>query len=206
MADLERATKTAAGRRLELRQRQRRTRDIGAEQRGPREHRERVHRHVAAGHADLVGDVVIQDIRMHRRAGRVQREVDQPRFGTLVGTERDDARDAGLLRLLLQPRELSVVAVEHNGTVRLESGKDLRLGVGDRLDAGEEFQMHRLDRGDDGDVRPHHLHQRSDLAGMVHADLEHRKARARRAARQRQRHAPVIVERCDRGMGLALCR
>ena len=86
------------------------------------------------------------------------------------------------------------------------AGEDFGLGVGDRLDAGEEFQMHRLDRGDDGDMRPHHLDQRLDLARMVHADLEHGKARCGRAARQRQRHAPMIVEGRGRGMGLALRR
>ena len=82
--------------------------------------------------------------------------------------------------------------------------ENFRLGVGNRLDAGKEFQMHRLDRGDDGDMRPHHPDQRLDFAGVIHADLEDRKTRRRRAARQRQRHAPVIVERRGRGMGLAL--
>ena len=38
---------------------------------------------------------------------------------------------------------------------------------------GEVAQVHRLDRGDDGHVRAHHLGERRDLAGVVHADLEH---------------------------------
>ena len=59
---------------------------------------------------------------------------------------------------------------------------------------GEEFQVHRLDRGDDRHVRAHQLRQRRDLAGVVHADLEHAVARVGRHARQRQRHAPVVVE------------
>ena len=63
------------------------------------------------------------------------------------------------------------------------------------FDALEEFEMHRLDGGDDRDVRAHHPRQRRDLAGVVHADLEDAEARARRHARQRQRHAPVVVER-----------
>ena len=66
--------------------------------------------------------------------------------------------------------------------------------------------MHRLDRGDDRDVRPHQLDERRDLAGMVHADLEDAVARRRRHARQRQRHAPVVVERGRRIVDRALRR
>jgi hypothetical protein len=64
--------------------------------------------------------------------------------------------------------------------------------------------MHRLDGGDDGDMRPHHPDQRLDLACVVHADLEDGEPGGCRTTRQRQRHAPVVVERGGRGMGLAL--
>ena len=82
-----------------------------------------------------------------------------------------------------QPGELRIVAVEHHRAAGLDACKDFRLGVGDRLDAGKELQMHRLDRGDDGDMRPHHPHQRLDFAGVIHPDLEDRKPR--RSAGQR---------------------
>ena len=59
-------------------------------------------------------------------------------------------------------------------------------------------------RGDDRNVRAHQLGERRDLAGVVHADLEHRVFRARRTARERQRHAPVIVVGGGRGMRLAV--
>ena len=62
--------------------------------------------------------------------------------------------------------------------------------------------MDRRDRRDQRDMRPHHAHERRDLAGVVHADLEHAEARVRRHARQRQRHAPVIV--VGRGGGVRL--
>ena len=39
----------------------------------------------------------------------------------------------------------------------------------------KELQMHRLDGGDDRDMRPHQLRQRRDLAGVVHAHFEHGK-------------------------------
>ena len=53
-------------------------------------------------------------------------------------------------------------------------------------------------------MRAHQLGERRDLAGMVHADLEHGVFGARPAARERQRHAPVIVVGGGRGMRLAV--
>ena len=81
------------------------------------------------------------------------------------------------LRRLLQPRELRIVAVDHRRAARLDAGEDFRLGVGDRFERAEEFEMHRLDGGDDRDMRPHQPRQRRDLAGVVHAHLEHGEAR-----------------------------
>ena len=75
----------------------------------------------------------------------------------------------------LQPRELRIVAVEHDRAAGLQPDENFRLGVGNRLDAGEELQMHRLHRGDDGDLRAYHLDQGLDFAGVIHADLEDRK-------------------------------
>ena len=102
--------------------------------------------------------------------------------------------------MFLQSRELRIVAVEHHGAAGLDTCKDFRLGIGNRLDAGKELQMHRLHRGDHGHLRPHHLHQRLDFAGVIHADFEDRETHRRRTSRQRQRHAPVIVERRGRGV------
>ena len=87
--------------------------------------------------------------------------------------ERDDARDAGRLGGRGELRKLAVVAIEHGGAARLEPEEDLRLGVGDLFQRAEIFQMHRRDRGDDRHMRAHQLGERRDLAGMVHADLEH---------------------------------
>ena len=64
--------------------------------------------------------------------------------------------------------------------------------------------MHRLDGCDRRDVRTHHHRQRRDLAGMVHADLEDAEAGRLRHARQRQRHAPMIVVGRSGRMGQAL--
>ncbi len=84
--------------------------------------------------------------------------------------------------------------------------EDFRLGVGDLLDRFEILQMHRRDRGDDRDIGAHQARQRPDLARMIHAEFEDRKARIGGTARQRQRHAPVIVVGGGRGMGEAGAR
>jgi hypothetical protein len=40
---------------------------------------------------------------------------------------------------------LRVVAIDHGGAARLEAEENFRLGVGDRLDRPEIFQMRGLD-------------------------------------------------------------
>ncbi len=68
----------------------------------------------------------------------------------------------------------------------------------------ERSQMHGRDGSDDGGMRPGELRGRPDFAGVVHAHFEHHVFRARRAARERKRHAPVIVVGGGRGVRLRL--
>ncbi len=155
---------------------------------------------------DLVGDASPHDIRLDRRALRLQRAADQAGFGPGVLAEADDARHIGLGGASLEPGELRIVAVDHRGAAGNEPEKDLGLGVRDLIDRLEEFEMHRRDGGDDRHVGPHQPGERRDLAGVVHADLENAVAGLLGQARERERHAPVIVERGDRGMDLAVAR
>ena len=134
----------------------------------------------------------------------MQRAFDQPGVRARVLAEGDDALDIGVLRAALEAGELRVVAVDHRRAAAFEPQEDFRLGVGDRLERAEEFQMHRLDGRDDRDLRPYQPRERLDLAGMVHAQLEHRVACALGAARERKRHAPMVVVGRERGMGLAV--
>ncbi len=115
----------------------------------------------------------------------LQRRPQQFRVGVGVPAERDNARNASRLGGGFEPRVLTVVAVENGGAARLDPGKDFRLGVGDFFERAKIFQMHRLDGGDDGDVRTHQFGERRDLAGMVHADFEHRVFRGLRTAGER---------------------
>ena len=55
-------------------------------------------------------------------------------------------------------------------------------------------------------VRAAHARERRDLACVIHPHLEHAEARVGRHARQRQRHAPVIVVGSGRGVGFAAGR
>src|SRR5439155_24353175 len=89
--------------------------------------------------------------------------------------------------------ELRIITVEHRRTVLLETRKNLRFRVGNRLDTGEKFEMHRLDRGDDGDMRAHEFGERRELARMTHAEVELAQARGLGEPRERKRHAPVII-------------
>ena len=122
-----------------------------------------------------------------------------------VLSEGDDALDARVLGLALEARELAVVAIDHRCTAVPEPQEDFGLGVGDRLDRAEKFEMHRLDRGDDRHVRPHQPGQRLDLAGMIHSHFEHGVARVFGTARERERNAPMIVVRGGGCMGFAAC-
>ena len=58
---LELAARAAAGRRREPGERERRQREIGARERGRGQHRQRIHHDMAAGRAELVGDVGAED-------------------------------------------------------------------------------------------------------------------------------------------------
>ena len=92
--DLER--RAAAGSGLEVGERQRGEREIGADQHRRREHRQRIVHEMAARRADLVGQLGAEDVRLDGRAAGMQRAFDEPRVGPVVLAERDDAGDAGL--------------------------------------------------------------------------------------------------------------
>ncbi len=199
-----RGHRAASGDGGKLRERQRRQSEIGADHGGRREHRERILHQMAARRADLVGNFGAENVCGDRRAVGMQRVFDQPRIGFRVLAERDDAADAGFPGAAREMAELRIVAVEDRGAVAFEAEKDFRLGVGDLGQRAEEFEMHRRDGGDDGDVRARQSRQRLDLAGVVHPHFQHGVLRVRRTARERQRHAPMIVVGRDRRMGLAV--
>ena len=72
--------------------------------------------------------------------------------------------------------------------------ENLALGARDIGFGVKMLNMRRSDMCDDGAMRPHHAHQRINLTGMVHADLENAIGAILRHAREAQRHTYVIIE------------
>ena len=94
-------------------------------------------------------------------------------------------RQARLFRPALEMGKLRDIAIDDCGAAGLDAEKDLGFGVGDLRQRAQEFEMHRRDRGDDGDMRANQPRQGLDLAFMIHAHLEHGIARGRRTAGER---------------------
>ena len=139
---------------------------------------------MTARRTDPIGDAVAQYVSLDRRSVRLNDTLDQARLRARVLAETDNVGDARLCRAPLQPGEVRIVPVEDGGAARLEPEKDLGLGVGDFGDAVEELEMHRRDGRHDCDMRADQPRQRRDLAGVVHADLEHAIARGLAACGQ----------------------
>ena len=90
-----------------------------------------------------------------------------------MGSKAEDLDGAGALRGRSQSEVMRVVAVENRYTAGFKAKKDLGLGIGNRLDRGEEAEMHWLHCRDHRDMRLHQPGKARDLAGMVHAELEY---------------------------------
>ena len=134
------------------------------------------------------------------RALAVGHEVQQARVAARFMAE-GPHHGPSLSRPLTHDVGMGVGGVDHGDPARRQPLEDGGLFTRHaRLAVGEGFDVHRPDRGDAGGVRAHELRQRPDLARMVHADLEHGAIRALRHARQRQRHADVVVVALDRGV------
>ncbi len=190
----------AALQRLHRAERRQRMVEIEVEREGGRQHRDRVQREMLARRRHAIAQLLAADLRRHIVAVRQDLAIGQPRPRAVLGAEGQDPR-AHALGLGLQAVEVRIVERQDGRAAGHQAVEDLGLGVGDLRHRGEELDMHRLDRGDDGDVRPHHLRQRRDLAGMVHAELEHAIAGVARHARQAERRAPLVVEVAGGGEG-----
>ena len=88
-ADRSRARAPRPDARLEVAQRERRERKIGADQHGRRQHGQRIVHEMAPGRPDLVGQRVAENVGLDGRAVRMQGAFDQTRIGLGVLAERD---------------------------------------------------------------------------------------------------------------------
>ena len=111
-------------------------------------------------------------------------------FGLAVDPESQDA--AGEARQPRRNQRIVGVGDEHGR--RRRPFEDLGLGVGNRVHRREEAEV-RL-----ADVRPHtdiglgDAHQRADLPGVVHAQLDDRNLRLPPQLDERRRQPDVVVE------------
>ena len=145
--------------------------------------------------------------RGHNVAARIlQVARKEPHVRGVASAESDDARHAKTPRMSGQTLVVAIVAIEHRDRIGLHAGEQAGFLVGDRLFRAHVTDMRRLDVGDHADMGLDQPGQRLDLAGMVHADLEHAVPRVARQAREADRHADVVVVAGDAGRGRRLCR
>ena len=158
------------------------------------------------GRAQPVVEAPAEDLDPHLAARGFQLATEQTNGGPGLLAESQDAGDAVAAGMGCQTLELGIVLVQHCRARRAHALEDLGLGVGDGLDGVEEFEMGRLDGGDDRHIGPDHAGEGPQLAGMIHAELEHAQRDVARQAREAERHAPMIVQAAFIGVGLDLGR
>lgn len=145
---------------------------------------------IGAGHGDgtehghgVVGDVTSGNIEMQfaglavqdRPDGRTRRrafKVGEPEIGLGVLPEGQDVLYTLFLCGLFKLLELGIVAVEDDGAALLKPFEYFRLGRGDLFNILEIAEMGGSDGRDDRHMRTHHLDQRANFAGVVHADFK----------------------------------
>ena len=131
---------------------------------------------------------------------------EEPCIRVRVLAERHDASRTCAARGGGQPIEIVVVPVQHDRAARLETFENLGLGVGDSVEAGEEFGVSLGDCSDQRGMRTGQTGQRADLAGMIHPDLEYAVGGALRQTREAERDADMVVEiACAGECGAAAC-
>src|SRR5262249_33455240 len=156
--------------------------------------------------AELVSHHLVDDLRGDAGAFRMQDKALDPDLGVAMMTEADNSAQPRPLRRTGKSIEKRRIAIDDRTAAFLDSEKYLRLGIGDLFKRVKISKMAWRDRGDDRDMGPHHSDKRSDLAGVVHSNLEYRIGGISRHARQRQGHAPMVVEGCGRRMCLSGAR
>ena len=96
------------------------------------------------------------------------------------------------------------IGLDHRDAIRRQPSKNFCLLPRDAVNIIKGLQMCDRNRRYDGNIGSHHKRQRCYFAGMVHADLEHRKFGICRHAGQCQWDPPMIVIAGHRSMGAPL--
>ena len=93
-----------------------------------------------------------------------------------------------------QGSQQGVIPVEHQQSVFLNVGQQLALGLEDVLPAAQPLDVGIADVGDDPNVGPDDVGQIVDLAGAVHAHLQHTHLHGAVQAQDGQGQADVVVK------------
>jgi hypothetical protein len=152
------------------------------------------------------GQEVGQVVRAHERQGHVQRAATDPQVEAHARQAAAPVPGGDLARALApepdhapgvapaHPQQVLVVGVEHRHAAGPEPLQDLGLGLGDGLQRVEELQVHGGHAGDHGHVGLRQPRQLAQLAGVVHAQLQHGRALLREQPQQCQRQAVPVVQ------------
>ncbi len=153
---------------------------------------------VGAGLSNGEADLDAVEARADHRALTGQGKALQAGVGGGRGAEGDDV-EAPLQGRLGQQFEPRVVGVEHREAARLQPLEDLGLGPGDaHLAVGEVLDVDGADHGDHRHMGGDLARQGPDLAGVVHADLEHGPGCVGGHTGEGKRDADMVVVGLDR--------
>ena len=161
---------------------------------------------VAPGRADAVGDLGAVERHHDVAAGRVEPGVAQAGSGARAPRRsRSPGRSRPPRRARASRGGMRVVEVQMTAAPPgSRPPKISPLASAIAASRGEEAEMRGRDRRDHRDLRPHQAGERRDLAGRVHAELVDAVGRVARLARERERHAPVVVVAGGAGVGRRL--
>ena len=96
-------------------------------------------------------------------------------------------------RAALLPQQ-RLVAAQHGHAARAQPLEDFQLRAADALPRAEELDVRGADIRDDRDIRARRRRHPGQLAEVVHAHLEHGRARRFFDAQHGQRHADLVIQ------------
>src|SRR5215831_12018891 len=122
------------------------------------------------------------------------------RIAIATAAEGVNSRDSGLVSATNETLGFGDISRNERRSARRDGFENLCLRVGNSIAIAKEFEMRRRYRRDQRDMRTNETGERTDLAEMVHADLEHAVHRIARHRGKAEWNAPMIVVRSGRAM------
>ncbi len=155
--------------------------------------RNRVHGDMCAGRTGGKSEAVPVKLRDDPLSFAMRVGGEKARIRVAARSEGENPLHAGIKGVCFQAIALRIVGGKNGGAARLHAFENLGLGVGDGFDVPEIFEMGWGYGGDQRHMGANKPVQCANLAGMVHADLEHTESRFALHPREAERDAPMIV-------------